>query len=200
MLTQMAMRHRPRMVGRARRRLLIYAGWGATVGFVAWLAFWALWSAPVQPVRSVDPSFYLREPVVAANTVGAEANLPRPDAGLAMAEPAPRAPSVAVDPDQAPPDSLAVVPAPVRAAALASGESAVQPPATDSPATAESVPGPPLIVQAILTASDRRLAVVDDRVVGPGDTLGAYVVLEVQADGVIVEDGAGATRRLPLGH
>ena len=201
MLARLGMRGRPHGRRGDRRRLLRYAGWGATVGLLGWFAVWTIWSGPSAPDRSVAPSVYLREPALPVVTPGIDGSLAPSGTGLGIEE-SEAAPAV---PPQAPPLEPATVSDGVPAAVTAGG---VVPPETAAPAgqvppmavpeTADPAPGPPLVVQAILTARDRRLAVVDERVVGPGDTLGGYVVIEVQEDGVLLEDERGGTRRLPL--
>ncbi len=54
-------------------------------------------------------------------------------------------------------------------------------------------------VRCILLSDDRRLALVDTRIVGPGDRLDGLTVAEVAADRVVLRDTAGRRRTLPVG-
>lgn len=53
------------------------------------------------------------------------------------------------------------------------------------------------LVQGIVWSNQRPLAVIDDEVVGVGDVVGPYTVLEIRADGVLVQQGT-ETSFLPL--
>ena len=44
-----------------------------------------------------------------------------------------------------------------------------------------------LSVDGIIWSTERPLAVIDDELVGPGQTVGPYTVLQIQADGVVVQ-------------
>ena len=174
-----------------------YAGWGVTVGLLGWLLFWAFWSAPPRSDESVDPSLYLREPAAPAVTPAFDGSPAQSGRGLISEDPPAPPPSQTVDPVMAA-DGPPAAPTADGGVPPGTADPVAEVPPMALPETAAPAPGPPPVVQAILTARDRRLAVVEDRIVGVGDTIGAYVVIEVQRDGLVVEDERGATRRLPL--
>ncbi len=57
----------------------------------------------------------------------------------------------------------------------------------------------PSRARCVLVSPDRRLALVDRRIVGPGDRLDGATVVDIAADGVLVEEGSGRRRRLGVG-
>ncbi len=57
----------------------------------------------------------------------------------------------------------------------------------------------PSHARCVLVSPDRRLALVDGRIVGPGDRLDGATVVDIAADGVLVEEGLGRRRRLGVG-
>jgi hypothetical protein len=57
---------------------------------------------------------------------------------------------------------------------------------------------PDPVVSSILYSSHRRVALIDGRIVGPGDRIGANVVHSIEPDAVIVLMADGQTRRLQL--
>ena len=60
----------------------------------------------------------------------------------------------------------------------------------------ETAPLPSL--QAILSGGERRLAVMNDRVVGEGDRLGAFTVVTIAADRVAVRGRSGVVMEIPI--
>ena len=56
----------------------------------------------------------------------------------------------------------------------------------------------PASLQAILTRGERRLAVMNDRVVGEGDRLGAFTVVTIAADRVAVRGPSGVVMEIPI--
>lgn len=71
---------------------------------------------------------------------------------------------------------------------------AVKPAITAAPTAAAPEP----VVGAILFAADRRMAIVNGRIVGVGDRVGAGVVIEIARDAVLVRGPGGDARALPL--
>ena len=55
-----------------------------------------------------------------------------------------------------------------------------------------------LRVRSILVGDDRRLALVDGRIVGPGDRVGGAVVMDIGPRTVDVREAGGGRRRLEL--
>jgi hypothetical protein len=53
-------------------------------------------------------------------------------------------------------------------------------------------------VDSILVDQERRLAIVEDVVVGVGDAIGSRIVMEIQRDGVIFREPSGLLVRVPL--
>ena len=67
-----------------------------------------------------------------------------------------------------------------------------------APAASGAAPaGPKLTLSSVLIGSDRRLAVIDDELVGVGDSVSGYRVIEIQAHSVLVAS-SGGTARLQL--
>jgi hypothetical protein len=65
--------------------------------------------------------------------------------------------------------------------------------------TAERLPVAPLEVTSILWSSDRKLAIINGRIVGAGDTVDGFEVVEVRQEAVIVRNTAGRRFRAVLG-
>ncbi len=57
---------------------------------------------------------------------------------------------------------------------------------------------PDPVVKSILFSSNRRLAVVDGKIVGIGDAIGAGRVVDITREAVVITTPAGAQRRLTL--
>jgi hypothetical protein len=94
----------------------------------------------------------------------------------------------------APPPPL---PAPTDAPATGrtpQGETSVAPTSSVSPDTFELLPK----VTAILTSEERRIALVDGRIVRIGDTVGRWRVSAIEARAVVFMDVSGAELRVPL--
>lgn len=64
-------------------------------------------------------------------------------------------------------------------------------------AAAAAVPPEP-VVSSILLSSGRRIALVDGRIVRPGDRLPAGIVRSIEPDAVVITAAGGQTRRLAL--
>ena len=68
-------------------------------------------------------------------------------------------------------------------------------PAADQPvAPAQSAP----VVSTILFSSGRRMAIVDGRIVRPGDRVGSGVVRSIEPDAVVIADAGGRERRFAI--
>lgn len=73
------------------------------------------------------------------------------------------------------------------------------------PAAAADVRGEPRAAQeplpalsSILYGNGRRLAILNGRILGEGDTVGARRILRIERDAVVLRDSAGATVRVPV--
>jgi hypothetical protein len=55
-----------------------------------------------------------------------------------------------------------------------------------------------VVVSSILWSSDRKLAIVNSRIVGAGDSVGRHTVVEIQSDAVVFRDRAGRLHRAGL--
>ena len=55
------------------------------------------------------------------------------------------------------------------------------------------------LLGTILYSPDRRLAIIDNRIVGVGDEVRGARVIEITADGVLLRDAHGQLRGLSLG-
>jgi hypothetical protein len=71
---------------------------------------------------------------------------------------------------------------------------AVEPVAPALPIEAE----PELVVASILHSAERRLAVVNGRIVRTGDRLGSNTIVDIQQRAVVVESSRGGRRLLEL--
>jgi hypothetical protein len=65
-------------------------------------------------------------------------------------------------------------------------------------AASPQISGPGPVVRSILISPSRRLAVVDGRIVGVGDTVGLYTVAEIEQSAVVFTLAGGERRRVPL--
>jgi hypothetical protein len=54
------------------------------------------------------------------------------------------------------------------------------------------------VLGTILYSADRKLAIIDNRIVGVGDEVRGARVVEITAGGVLLRDGVGRLRRLGL--
>ena len=54
------------------------------------------------------------------------------------------------------------------------------------------------VVSGILVSGGRRLAVVDGRIVGPGDLLGATTVRSIEPEAIVIAGPDGRARRVPV--
>ena len=126
----------------------------------------------------------------------------------------PRAPAIAPSapaaPGRAPASSPAVPAAPVPGRG---SQAPAQPPAsyaapsvgqpTARPTSRAAVPlengfGPDAVQGTILYSPDRRLAIIDGRIVAPGDEIRGARVVEITPTSVLLRDGQGRLRRLTL--
>jgi hypothetical protein len=69
---------------------------------------------------------------------------------------------------------------------------AVAPPAVPAP-----VPARPM-VRTILYSAGRRLAIVNDRIVGIGEAVGSYTVADIEKDAVVFTAPSGERLRVPV--
>jgi hypothetical protein len=99
---------------------------------------------------------------------------------------------VAIDP----PGVARSVRAPARPSAPSPTTGQVTPERATSGAPAAETPPPN--VSGILVSSDRRLAVVDGAVVGPGDRVGSRVVIRIETDAVVFREASGRLLRIPV--
>ena len=84
---------------------------------------------------------------------------------------------------------------------------AALPPARSEPAPARARPAPPAevatpfdaVLGTILFSPDRKLAIIDNRIVGVGDEVRGARVTEITAGAVLLRDAQGRLRRLTLG-
>jgi hypothetical protein len=56
------------------------------------------------------------------------------------------------------------------------------------------------VLGTILYSPDRKLAIVDGRIVGPGDPVSGARVVDITPSTVLLRDGRGRLRSLTLGH
>jgi len=97
--------------------------------------------------------------------------------------------------------------APSRPAATVEKPAQVAPPVRRVAAPAPLRPAPPPEVAApfdaalgtILYSPDRKLAIIDNRIVGVGDEVRGARVIEITAGAVLLRDAQGKLRRLTLG-
>jgi hypothetical protein len=83
----------------------------------------------------------------------------------------------------------------------------VAPPARSAPALARVKAAPPpeaaipfdAVLGTILYSPDRRLAIIDNRIVGVGDEVRGARVTEITPGAVLLRDGQGKLRQLTLG-
>jgi hypothetical protein len=69
---------------------------------------------------------------------------------------------------------------------------------TARPAVAARPAAPEPSVRSILYSASRRLAIVDGRIVGIGETVGDYTVAEIERDAVVFTTPAGARLRVGI--
>jgi len=62
----------------------------------------------------------------------------------------------------------------------------------------KSVQPPDPVVRSILYSASRQLALIDGRIVRPGDRVGLLLVSAIEPDGVIVTTPAGLRKRIGL--
>jgi hypothetical protein len=116
----------------------------------------------------------------------------------AAAAPAQATPSARAAPEPGRP-TVAVVPQPVARARQAAPQRSSAGRAAPRPAARRVSPAPAWRVRTVLVSADRRLALIDGHIVGPGDRLDGVTVVDIAADGVVIEDGAGRRYRLAAG-
>ena len=108
--------------------------------------------------------------------------------------PPPR-PSRALPPPLPPPRASALVPSAARDV-----RRDVPPPGPPArPQTADPLPAFDAVLGTILYGPDRKLAVVDNRIVQVGDEIRGAVVVEIAPTAVLLRDAQGRMRRLSLG-
>jgi hypothetical protein len=120
--------------------------------------------------------------------------------------PEPTLPVVYTPPEGAAVDkSREAAPAASRSVASEAAPPVARPDAIEPPPREEAVPleakGEPFdaTLRTILFSQARRLAMIDDRVVGVGDEVRGATVIEITAAGVVLRDTQGRLRRLTLG-
>ncbi len=72
------------------------------------------------------------------------------------------------------------------------------PPRPDASRAAGVVAQPDPVVSGILYSSGRRVALIDGRLVGPGDRVGGGVVLSIEANAVVITEPGGRERRVEI--
>ena len=70
--------------------------------------------------------------------------------------------------------------------------------AETSPASAKATAEPDLVLASILYSAERRLAIVNGRIVGVGDRVGSMTVRDIEPRAVVVESSTGVRRMLEL--
>lgn len=73
---------------------------------------------------------------------------------------------------------------------------ATQPRAVSAPSAAPTQPAP--VVTSILFSTGRRVAIVDGRIVRPGDRVRSGVVRSIESDAVVIVEPGGAERRVAI--
>jgi hypothetical protein len=148
-----------------------------SIAFVLCATWASMQVAGSAPAASAFPNGFT---VAAAAPVVPVPSSPRPEAtmGRIEAEPAPPAPPtppIIVEPASKPPAARAAVSAP---------RPAVPPP---SPPSSDPLPR----VEGIAISGDRRLAIVDGAIVGPGDRVGTRLVRRIDKNGVLLREASG---------
>lgn len=111
--------------------------------------------------------------------------------------PAPQVPMAPGDPatiPAPPPVDMQTAPSWPRDPFLAHGETRNQAVAAATPERAEPDP----VVQSILYSSERRLALVDRRILKVGDHVGAATIIDIQPTAIVLRQPGGRTRRVEL--
>ena len=178
------LRARSRHVSKAvLARAAVVAGAAAGLGGSWWVVERShLWSAPT-PVTRVAPNAAAR--------------------GRGPVSAAPPAPRVATPPAVVNrPPVVTPPPAVVNRPPVVAG-----PPARAEPSPARAKPAPPpevalpfdAVLGTILYSPDRKLAIIDSRIVGVGDEVRGARVIEISSATVMLRDAQGRLRRLTLG-
>jgi hypothetical protein len=202
------LRARPRQVSKtwlARGAVAAGAVAGLLVGWRVQQGAWWRTTAP-RPAATIVP---------AASTAPASNNSsPSPSPRPSTTHPrAPAtAPSAPATHGRAPASSPAVSAAPVPGRG---SQAPAQPPArnaapsvgqpTARPTSRAAVPlkngfGPDAVQGTILYSPDRKLAIIDGRIVAPGDEIRGARIVDITATSVLVRDGEGRMRRLTLAY
>lgn len=143
----------------------------------------------------------LSEPAPAVQ--GSRAAVVRPTPPI---EPRPAAPTDRAQPNQVPasagsargePPVVIAAPSERRPAADSASLRVVRPPER-AKATPEPTPFD-AVLESILYATDRKLAIVDGRIVQPGDVIRGAVIVDITPSSVLLRDATGRPRRLSLG-
>lgn len=169
-------------------------------------------AAPVPEASPVPPP-PVQSAVSSRPAPSALPPLPAPQPGPA----APTAPMVRQVPRAEPPPAAAVALVPPPRPSTAQPPPLPPPRAATPPPVSGSRPGPPAasppvrlpsqdaalpfdaVLGTILHGPDRKLAVVDDRIVQVGDDVRGAVVIEITPNAVLLRDQQGRLRRLTLG-
>ena len=207
------LRARRRQVSRTwLARAAVVAGAAAGLGGSWWVVERShLWPAPKpvtrmasntpargrEPGSARPPAPHVTRPS-AAQTKPAPPPVVTPPPAVVTRPPVVTPPPTVVDrtPVVTPPPAVVVKP-PVVAA----------PPARTEPAPARAKPAPPpevalpfdAVLETILYSPDRKLAIVDGRIVGPGDEVRGARVIDITSTAVMLRDAQGRLRRLALG-
>ena len=146
------------------------------------------------PATTRPPTTVTRSPVVSPATVMRPPVVTPP-------------PAMVTRPPVAAPPPLVVERSPVRPAAAAKPPQSMVPPVRIEPAPARVKPAPPqevalpfdAVLGTILFSPDRKLAIIDNRIVGVGDEVRGARVIEITTATVMLRDTQGRLRRLTLG-
>jgi hypothetical protein len=132
---------------------------------------------------------------------------PAMPAPSARSEAVPETPTVVVPPPPVPPPPVPVTPQqaqPTRKPQVEPLQKVPELPRVDVPRTPPVKGGPPPLkeplprVESILIAHNRRLAIVDGRIVGVGETVGPRVIVRIDDDGVVFREPSGREVRVAL--
>ena len=179
---------------------------------------WAMASGPVSRAPGRRGAVAWLRPIAAAGFLAAAvaatvfACWPRDERTLIVSrQPLPSSAPVSAVKTTGPPQPVVPPPAPVppaggavRAAETADQQPQLTRPVTTQPRAARLVTptaraGPPRwMLRSILVSSDRRLAIIDGRIVGPGDRVGGDIVTEIGEREVVFADAAGREGRMQL--
>ncbi len=154
-------------------------------------SFWSLLRPPTRAIRSAAADPASLESQIAQATLGATTNRREagPSGGAGPWQ-------LAIDPASIPappPVDTTSAPSWVRDPFLFGNET------RSEPRVADTAPAP--VVRSILFSATRRVADVDGRIVGIGDSIGSGRVVDITRDAVVIRTASGEQRRVALyGH